>query len=263
MHETTLVGWDGSATAANAIDWAVGRALSQPVGARRLQIVRAVDDAAFAADDPGGRRAVDAATAEIAALAAGLTADHPELDVRTEVVRGEVGDVLTDRTGPDALVVVGGETRHTEEYWYSTRLGARLAGAAHGPVAVVPPGDDLPRSGVMVAVDDSPAALHVCRFAAQLATARGDALHAVHVGTRSHTIGTDQELLDDQIAPVVAEFPELKVESHLESGSTAGALLRRARERAVVVVGSRQQDAVVTNARCPTVVVPPQDAEGR
>lgn len=270
MYETTVVGWDGSATAENAIAWAIGRASAHPVGARALHILRAVDDSGIAGDEEEAKRDVESATAEIEDLATLIRSEHRDLVVTTEVVRGEPGDVLADRAGPDALVVVGGENGHTEEYWYSSRMGARVSGAAAGPVAVVPMGDDHVRSGVMVAVGDSQESTALCRFAAELAVARGEALHAVHVGTRTHDIATDQEVLDHIVAPVIAEFPDLDVESHLESGTPAGALLRRARERSVVVVGSRQlgpvrrlflgsvSHALVTNARCTTIVVPPQ-----
>ena len=267
MYETTVVGWDGSQTAANALAWAVDRALRLPADARVLRVVRVVDDT-LAVDAHEASEWVDLATAEVADLAAQLRAEQPGLDVRTEVLRGEPGDVLADQAGPDALVVVGGENGRTEEYWYSSRMGARVSGAAAGPVAVVPTGDDHVRSGVMVAVGDSPESTDLCRFAAELAVARREALHAVHVGTRTHDIATDQKVLDDIVAPVIAEYPDLEVESHLESGAAAGALLRRARERSVVVVGSRQlgpvrrlflgsvSHALVTNARCTTIVVP-------
>lgn len=268
MYETTVVGWDGSQTAANALAWAVDRALRLPADARVLRVVRVVDDT-LAVDAHEANEWVDLATAELADLTQQLSAEQPGLEVQAEVLRGEPGDVLADQSGPDALVVVGGENGRTEEYWYSSRMGARVSGAAAGPVAVVPTGDDHVRSGVMVAVGDSPESTDLCRFAAELATARGEALHAVHVGTRTHDIATDQEVLDHIVAPVIAEYPDLEVESHLESGAPAGALLRRARERSVVVVGSRQlgpvrrlflgsvSHALVTNARCTTIVVPP------
>lgn len=268
MYATTVVGWDGSDTADNAIAWAVDRALHQPEWARVLRIVRSVDDT-LAIDDDEANEWMSLARSEIADLAARLGADHPELDLRPEVVRGEPGEVLIDQTGDDALVVVGGENGRTEEYWYSSRMGARVSGAADGPVAVVPFGDENARTGIMVAVDDVPEADHLLRFAAELASTRGEALHAVYVGTRLHDIATDEEVLDRIVAPVIAAFPDLEVESHLESGATAGALLRRARERSTVVVGTRRlsparrfflgsvSHALVTNAWCPTIVVPP------
>jgi nucleotide-binding universal stress UspA family protein len=274
MYGTTVVGWDASFTAENAIAWAVDRALRQPAGPRVLRVVRIVDDA-LAVDADERADWTDTATSELADLAGSLRDEHPDLQVESEVLHGEPGEVLAAQAGEDTLVVVGGENGRTDEYWYSARMGARVSGMAEGPVAVIPVGDDRARSGVMVAVDESAGAAAVCRFAAQLATERGEALHAVHVGVRTHDVATDQEILDRIIAPVIEEFPDLDVESHLESGGTVGALLRRAKERSVVVVGSRRVSAVrrlflgsvshalVTNAWCPTIVVPPRAQEPR
>src|SRR5690606_31472676 len=97
-------------------------------------------------------------------------------------------------------------------------------------------------------------------------------LHAVHVESRSHDVAAAEAVLEQALAAVLEEFPGLAVESHVDSGTPAGALLRRARDMAIVVVGSRRLGTVrrlflgsvshtlVTNARCPTIVVPPHDA---
>ncbi|MGR2752964.1 universal stress protein [Agromyces arachidis] len=269
MHETTVVGWDGSDTAETALAWAVARARMQREGARRLRIVRAVDDTGIAGDDEETRDRLAAAEAAVAERAERLRNDHPALEVEAAAVLGEPGDVLADRTGDDTLVVVGAENGRTDEYWHSSRLGPRLAGAAAGPVAVIPVGDVLDRADVMVAVDHGPAAERLCRMAADYAAARGEALHAVHVGVRSHEVAADAEILAAALDPALAGHPDLPVERHVDSGSTAPALLRRAKGFATVFVGSRQVGAVrrmflgsvshamVTNARCPTVVVPP------
>ncbi|MGW9630100.1 universal stress protein [Agromyces sp. NPDC055520] len=268
MHETTVVGWDGSSTAETALEWAIDRAELQPVGMRRLILLHAVD-----VDSVTEGRDVDeafaTARANVAARARRAATEHPLLDIEAVAILGEAGEVLADRARGDVLVVVGAENAHTEEYSHSSRLGARLAGLADGPVAIVPIGDSLLRSGVMVAVDHDAPAERLCRLAADYADARGDTLHAVHVGVRTHDVAEDAEILDRALAPALAEHPDLTVVTHVESGPTARALLKRAQERATVFVGSRRLSAVrrmflgsvshalVTNARCATVVVPP------
>ena len=265
MHETTVVGWDGSNTAETALEWAIERAELQPEGMRRLILVRAVDDSL----PEDAAQVLATARADVAERARRTGAEHLSLDVEAIAVRGEPGDVLAGRSGDDVLVVVGAENAHTEEYSHSSRLGPRLAGAADGPVAVVPIGDSPGGSGVMVAVDHDAPAERLCRLAADYAAERGETLHAVHVGTRAHDVAEDAEILDMLLAPALAEHPDLIVVTHIESGPTARALLKRARERATVFVGSRRLGAVrrmflgsvshalVTNARCATVVVPP------
>ena len=135
MHETTVVGWDGSDTAETALEWAIARAELQPDGMRKLILVRAVDETL----DEDAAQVFATAETDVAERARRMGAEHPLLDVEAAAVRGEPGDVL---------VVVGAENAHTEEYSHSSRLGPRLAGAADGPVAVVPIGDSLARSGV-------------------------------------------------------------------------------------------------------------------
>ncbi len=268
MHETTVVGWDGSSTAETAAEWAITRAELQPDGMRRLIFVCAVD---LESDAEDLDEALAMARANVAERARRTSAEHPLLDVEAVAVRGEPGSVLADRSGDDVLVAVGAENAHTEEYSHSSRLGVRLAGMADGPVAVVPMGDARVRSGVMVAVDHDAPAERLCLLAAHYAAGRGETLHAVHVGVRTHDVAEDAEVLDRALAPALAEHPDLDVVTHVESGPTARALLRRAQERATVFVGSRRLGAVrrmflgsvshalVTNARCATVVVPPVD----
>ena len=265
MHETTVVGWDGSNTAETALEWAIARAELQPNGMRRLILVRAVDETL----PEDAAQVLATARADVAERARRIGAEHPSVDVEAAAVRGEPADVLAERSGDDVLVVVGAENAHTEEYSHSTRLGPRLAGAADGPVTVVPIGDSLARSGVMVAVDHDAPAERLCRLAADYAAEVGETLHAVHVGTRVHDVAEDAEVLDRALAPALAEHPDLIVVTHVDSGPTARALVRRARERATVFVGSRRRGpvrrmflgsvshALVTNARCATVVVPP------
>lgn len=268
MNETTVVGWDGSRTAETALEWAIARAEAQPEGMRTLRIIHVVDDTSIARREEK-HGPVASSDAELAERVERVRAEHPSLAVESAVVRGEPGDVLADRSGDDTLVVVGAENSRTDEYSHSSRLGPRLAGAAGGPVAVVPIGDDLPRSGVMVAIDATTPAERLCRLAADYAAERGETLHAVYVGSRAHDVPEDAEILDKALAPALAEHPDLTVVTHIDSGPTAHALLRRTKEHATVFVGSRQLGAVrrmflgsvshalVTNARCATVVVPP------
>lgn len=269
MHEATVVGWDGSTTSEVALAWAVARAERQPAGARELRILRTVDDGSVRGD-PG--EIVDmerAAEAEADAVAAEIRRGHPSLAVEAEVVRDEPSEALRDRTGDDALVVVGAENARTDEYWHSSRLAVRLCGAADGPVAVIPVSHPNTGAGVFVAVDHGPAAEELCRFAAGFAASMGETVHAMHIGSRSHTVGADIDELEDALAPARREFPDLEFVTHVESGPTAATLLRRAQDHSTVIVGSRKlgpvrrmflgsvSHALVTNARCATIVVPP------
>jgi len=269
MHDKTVVGWDGGTTAETALAWAAARAERQPEGSRSLLILRTVDPNSIAGDDRETAELVRVAETEVEEAAARVRSEHPSLEVESEVVRDEPGDALCDRTGEDSLVVVGAENGRTDEFWHSSRIGVRLCGMAVGPVAVVPVGDARQRSGVLVAVDHGPAAQHLCRFAAEFADSLGETLHAVHVGSRSHSMDADVEELEDALAPARHEHPGLAIETHVASGPTEATLLHRAKDHRTVIVGSRSlgvvrrmflgsvSHALVTNARCPTIVVPP------
>ena len=273
MYEHTVVGWDGSSPADAAVEWAAAR-VSQRTD--RLLIVRAVDDTGLYTDETATRWAVALARFALAELAARLRVARPGLDVLTDVVRGEPSAVLSGLGGSDVLVVVGTESGQADEYWYSSRVGARLAALVEGAVAVIPIGDAQPRSGVLVGVDGSVGSASLCVFAAELAQSRGEALDAVFVAPApSELAGTPAavsdawfgRILDRALTPAVREHPALPINRHVESGRPANVLLRYTRDASLVVVGARRpgmirrlflgsvSQALVNNAKCPTIVV--------
>ncbi|MFO7690226.1 MAG: universal stress protein [Cryobacterium sp.] len=280
MIDHTIVGWDGSAQADLAVEWA-----TQHVTGRTdsLRIVRTVDDTALYSDETEARWAVDVATFAVAELAARVRLAHPQLAVTTVVTRGEPGDVLAEMSEPNSLLVVGSEDGHPSDDWYSARLGVRLAAAARGAVAIIPMGDGLDRHGVLVGVDESDAALSQCFFAAELASRYNESLHAVRACSKYLTPASstvegpdtaDRAALDAFLAPVAQAFPAVHIVAHVEYRSPVTALLDRAGRAAFVVVGARRPGtvrrlllgsvsrALVTNARCPVVVVTPQTEPG-
>ena len=276
MFEHTVVGWDGSSPADAAVDWAAARVRRRT---DRLFIVRAVDDTGLYTDETTTRWAVALARFALAERAARLRVARPGLDVSTDVVRGEPSAVLSGLGGSDTLVVVGTESGQAEDYWYSSRVGARLAALVDGAVAVIPIGDARPRSGVLVGVDGTIESASLCLFAAELARSAGEVLDAVHVapltaGTPAHqSAAWSARILDRVLAPTVREHPALPINRHVEAGRPAHVLLRYAKDASVVVVGTRRPGMIrrlflgsvsltlVNNARCPTIVVSEETVE--
>lgn len=273
MFEHTVVGWDGSSPADAAVDWAAQRVSRRT---DELTIVRAVDDTGLYTDETDTRWAVALARYALAELAARLRLARPGLDVTTAVVRGEPSAVLSALARPDSLVVVGTESGQVDEYWYSSRVGARLAALVPGAIAVIPIGDAGPRSGVLVGVDGSAEAATICRFAAELAQSIGEVLDAVFVAPAPSALAGTADaasaawygrVLERALAPAVREHPALPIHRHVESGRPDAVLLHYARTAAVVVVGTRRPGVIrrlflgsvsqtlVNNARCPTIVV--------
>lgn len=281
MYEHTVVGWDGSSPADAAVGWAAER-VSRRTDA--LTIVRAVDDTGLYTDETATRWAVSLARFALAELAARLRAARPGLTVTTDVVRGEPSTVLSGLTGPDSLIVVGTESGQVDNHWYGSRVGARLAAVVHGAVAIIPIGDAGPRSGVLVGVDGSAESASLCRFAAELAQSAGEAMDVVFVAPPASALaGTPAaasaawygRVLERALVPATLDHPALPINRHVESGRPEAVLLRHAQTAAVVVVGTRRpgvirrlflgsvSQALVNNAKCPTIVVSEEADEHR
>ncbi len=271
MYEKTVVGWDGSAPAQAAVDWAVRWVEER---SRAVRIVRVVDSDALDADDLDIRWSVAVATFALAEVAAQLRVGHPEMDVTTAVALGEPAEVLNEHAEGDSLIVVGTQHGHIDEYWFSSRLGARLAAVAGRAVAVIPITDSRERSGVIAGISGFDERASVGLFAAEVAQLRSEKLHLVYACPK-HTVRSeaafghcDDAAFDRTLSAVSRAFPTLVVHCHVEHTSPASALLLRARDASLIVVGTRRpgvarrlvlgsvSHTLVNNAPCPTVVVP-------
>ena len=270
MYERTVVGWDGNAPAQAAVDWAVRRVSGR---GDALLIVSVVDDTLLDADEAETRWAVAVSTFALAEAAARLRTAHPELEVDTAVAVGEPAERLNEYADSGSLIVVGSEHSHTDDYWYSSRLGARLAATATGAVAVIPVADGRRRSGVIVGIGGANEPLVVGLFAAELADLRGEDLHLVYAradhgdGSDASSRDSDEAVLDRAQIAISRAFPALAVHRHIEHTTPATALLLRARGASLLVVGARRpgvarrlflgsvSHTLVNNAPCPTIVV--------
>lgn len=270
MYEKTVVGWDGSAPAQAAVDWAVLRVEGR---SNSLLIVRIVDDTFLDSDEVDTRWAVAVSTFALAEVAARLRTGHPEMGLNTAIAVGEPAEILNRYADSDSLIVVGSERGHTDEYWYSSRLGARLAATASGAVAVIPVADLRSRSGVIVGIGGANEPLAVGLFAAEIAHRRGEELHLVYAcpdhrdGSDTASSASDEAVLDRVLIRISQAFPTLAVHRHIEHTTPAAALLLGARDASLIVLGARRPGVVrrlflgsvshtlVNNAPCPTIVV--------
>lgn len=279
MGEQTIVAWDGSPASDHAVAWALQRAHGLD---ERLLIARIIDDAHPYVDELEVQRGSALANFAVAELAARLRQEHPSIEIRTLVTPGDPYETLAALTDDGDLLVVGGEHGMTGDYWYGSRMGRRLAATVASPVAIVPVPDDRRRSGVVAGVDDPSSGDGVVLMAADIARRRGEPLLLLHALERGPGEALDRDalheedalqeesgaILDEIIAFLGSEHPDLVVEPHVTSGPAAGAILRLARDASHVVVGTRRpgvlrrlflgsvSHAVVNNARCPAIVVP-------
>lgn len=283
-----IVGVDESDGAAEALRWAVRE------GERRGWPVRAVlvwdlldqhhiGGAGGESFDPtydGGVAWKVLATAVERALGA----DAAEVVARTTVCDRAAQGLIDQAEGAELLVVgargLGG--------FASLLLGSVSSQCLHHarcPVAVVrEPVDEVPEDGrVVVGIDGSATAQRALRWAIAEARARRATLQVVHAW-QAPIVGGPFALLayDPAIAEQTAhqilegavaaeDTAGLDVDRVVTCGSAPVALLDAARSASVVVVGSRGRGGfqslllgsvsqqVTSHARCPVVVVPPDD----
>lgn len=278
MKSTIVVGWDGSPTADRAMAWAIERAEITHELILMTNIVQL--------EGPLSTDAVQQAIAtehwRTDAAAQRLNGPRPHLVINTRTLAGDPLDELLAASREDNLVVVGTRERRGLQFRYHWSLGAKLAGAAHGPVAIIPP-LEAGRSGVVVGVDGSEVSLKAARVAAIEAQRRHEALHIVHAWlepmvdvpdlSREDTFITElqhqhQVLLDSAMHIMRKNHPELTIRPHLVRDVPHHALTSTTAEASLLVVGARHPGGLqrlllgsvshemVLDIRIPTIVVP-------
>ena len=268
MARRAIVGWDASPAADRALNWALtGPATGEIV------LVHVIDS-------PAG--ASDVAQDAIAAEAARIRDTHPDLTVNTELLQGDPVEVLVGFSSRSSIVVVGTDREHGGGIQYRWSIGARLAAAARGPVAIVPQGQGH-RQTIVVGVDGSPASEAALKFAAEEAVRLGMTLRAV-LGWQEPPVWMDAvvpdpaylqslevmygEVLDDAAQTLAERYPGLRIDRMLIRGPAQKALLDASEDAALLVVGNHGlrglkrfllgsvSRSVVLRAACAVVVVP-------
>lgn len=267
MARRVIVGWDGSAAAAGALDWAVRHSPA----AESLELV-VVEGAGRQPDgprrDPG----------EAAAL---VRAAHPGIAVTVGREHGDVAEVLAGRSGSDALIAIGGRRNEESRHLRRTSTGYRVVLEATGPVVVVPQSYTGGRT-VLVGIEGRSDAACVVLTAAAEADRRRQQLVAVHVprpvlgmgvgalpgdpARRSDADGA-QQMVEDVLAPVRAAYPSLQIVTRITTGRASDVLLSAARGAMLLVLGRNPDPPAnrrpVTHSSmllsaAPVLVVPPE-----
>lgn len=275
--DEVVLGWKPSEAADAALEWVLQRIdrLAAP-----LTLLTVLD--AKKNYDPDKRAQIES---DAEAVAAGVRAKHPSIQVTTQLVEGDAPQVLANLTSPEKLVVVGTDRRRGLSLRYAFSFGARLAARANGPVALIPHGEAELGTGVVVGVDGTPASLAAARVAARIALARGaEELVIVHVwqeptpwqdaylppddGFLESLQKVHQDVLDESVAQFAADWPELVITKKLVHGLAPWGLLDQAARGSLLVVGTRSSrgiqrfflgsvsHTVVLNLEGPTIVVP-------
>jgi len=275
-----VVGTDGSTHAANAVTWAANEA--QRVG-RPLRIVSVFEQ--WAEMRPGIESVHTAQEQHAQGLLEQardtVRARFPDLEVQTVLRSGHPVEQLGQMSADAELLVTGtrGRGGFTGMLLGSTSHSLTLRSVA--PLVVVP-GSLPPLAGpVVVGVDGSEEAGRALDFAAAQARSRKAPLIAVQVVAEPPWFGPAEvygawvedilaltrEALDEDLAPIRQEYPELKIQARTPRGHPAEELRRIADGAQLLVVGSRGRSmtrsvllgstshGVLHHAPCPVAVL--------
>jgi nucleotide-binding universal stress UspA family protein len=207
----------------------------------------------------------------------------------TEVIPGNTIDLLAHRAAGALMLVLGSYGTGAWSGMLAGSVALGLIERASCPVVVVrghapqvPPRRDGP---IVVGVDGTGAGQAALEFAADLADGLGARLAAVHTWTdvavdregAMHRTSADEaeqtkqavDRLDAALAPITAAHPQLALEREVVGDTPLRALLDRAGEARLVVVGHRRErpasgmamgstsQALVEFAPCPVAVTKP------
>lgn len=273
-----VVAWDGSEPARVALDWTLARSNGSD-----LTLVRVLDRTVSTADYFPEESTAVRAREVLEDDAARVSAQHPTLSVHADLRSGDPISELRAMSGVDTLIVVGTHRRRGSTLRYEWSLGARLAGSAHGPVAIIPEGDTKHHAGVVVGVDGSAASNAAVDYAAAEADRTGQELHAIHAWQEPlvwrdttepdarflETLETShRRILDESLHAVTRRYPTLVIRPSLVRGPAQSVLLDAARGAALLVVGDHGfkglsklllgsvSHSIVLNIQSPLVVIP-------
>jgi nucleotide-binding universal stress UspA family protein len=274
-----VVGTDGSETAAAAMRWAVDEAEVHAAGVEVVLVWSALDQ-----HHPDRSDRFDPDYDEDAARAALASWIADELGADAKVGQRVVCDVpvraLLEAGDASDLLVLGARGTGGFEGLLLGSVSDRVAQLASRPVAVVRALAPVRRARVVVGVDGSARSIDALRWAAAEAAVRDadlDVVHAWHLPMMSsppvHVLfenfnaveENSRAILDRALAdPALAD---IRVTPHFAFDTPARALLERATDAGLVVVGTRGLGRVagtllgsvsrqlLHHAPCPVVVI--------
>jgi nucleotide-binding universal stress UspA family protein len=263
MASSIVVGWDGSAESAVALEWALD--LAECDGSS-VRVVGAVEPAALDLSP----RPVHSHETLRAMVAQELRAvrdvqgrAHPALTITTVTVEDVAVDALVGQSRDAALLVLGsrGAGGVLSLIIGSTTLA--VAARTECPLVAVPPPDEeaVGADGVVVGADGSLVSEGAVAFAFEQASRLGTGLTVVHTWRDPATTslfgkgsreGHESEShtsrllagLTEWLAPWASKMPDVKVVASVVRGNPALILVDLSRHSQLLVVGSRGGAAV-------------------
>lgn len=276
----TVVLLDDTLPSAHAVDWAVERARH----CGELIVVRHAQNRSRSSEPNQADRAIVAERLRLEDQVAGLRADFPGLRLSGKLVDGDLFEDLADLSNSSTLIVVGTHDRRSSSFAFARSIGGRLAAIAHGPVAVVPESAPIQVDSILVGVDGSASSTAAAEFAANEASMREldltvvhawqepMAWHDVYAPPNDEFVRELEEahrlVLDDAIALIRGQRPNLTVHGQLVCGPAQWTLLDAAGKSGLLVVGAHGLNrvkvfllgsvshAIVLNLQSTVIIVP-------
>jgi len=282
---TVVAGIDGSDTAFGAARWAAEFAAAHGLPLTLLHVTPKLDWH-FAAPPAGVEPSGDG-DAVLAAAETAVRSAHPDLEIRTAVIKGAVATALAGASESARLLAVGTGAADTGALGGHT---VKIARRTHCPVVIWRSpvarrtGKPLP---VVVGIDESDDSTRALAQAFDIASALHAPLNVVHMWEIGAAVGmgdlggpgnmdwTLLELLESQqrrrmdelVAPLASKYRNAHVNKVFQDISPAKGLTELSREAQLVVVGSHGRGRIaesilgsvsqnlIHHAECPVLVV--------
>jgi len=202
----------------------------------------------------------------------------PGLTIDTSTPVGDAREVLLDLSDQAAIIVVGNRGHGPATSLLLGSVSVAVAAQARCAVAVVRP-EKATTSGIVVGVSADGSDRAALDFAAELASAEGSALDAVHAWQtrdavvdrvsstrRLENMDLHERAFAEALAGMEEKYPDVQVNRHLPDAGPVGGLVEKSRSASCVVVGSRGRTgtvamlgsvsrSVIEHAHCTVVVV--------
>ncbi|WP_174535373.1 universal stress protein [Micromonospora chalcea] len=284
MSDEILVGYDGSADAAVALNWALDEAGRSGRPVRLAYVFEWLTVTGWIGPgvapgvwpDEAARRQVEELVRKAAADAA---ADRPGLTVHGEVFDGPPALVLQERSAEAGMLVLGSRGHGGFGGLLAGSTAVSVTAHAHCPVVVVRDGQPATSGPVVVGSDGSETALRALGFAVERAAQRDVPLRVLRAweppGDRwvppdfdpEETAAAERAAAEAELAPWRESFPDVPVEVEAVPGSPSALLVEASRSAQLVVVGSRGRGGLrgmllgsvsqqlIQHSHCPVAVV--------
>ncbi|MGB3375409.1 MAG: universal stress protein [Microbacterium sp.] len=273
--QNIVVAFDASAAADVALDWAAERASRSPSRVEIVMVagtVLAEDDRADPSLSRAERRVRDRA---------------PDADITSRRCDGRMPETLLEQAIAADMIVIGSHRHRTVRSAITGWLPLRIAARSTIPVVVVPDDWTVESGPVLVGVDDDDSSAAALAFASCQAADADVALVVVHawlmpasqqegpvalLASPNKVKATHRSILDDAVRTVASDRPTVRIEQALVHDNPAAALLSRAADASLVVIGTHHRGIlaggflgsvgqdVLTHSPAPVCVVPNEDA---